>query len=316
MLPLIRIKRKSGVGQLFRFIFSFLNIFAVLLCIAFYVMAIIEMGKNKSIDISVSSGQGTSLQTDSQPTDEVSNLPETEENLSYFGDVVKPGLDFTRKMMDARKVNEDTIGWLVVPGTGIDYAVLQYIDNKYYMRLDYDGKWKFAGSIFADFRNLGSTRNDISRNYVIYGHNINTNHDRIRKTDEMFALLMYYKDYEFAKENQHILYSTYEDEMVWEIFSVFYTDVDFYYIDVDPSDDASYEYLINEARLRSEYIYDIDVTTDDKILTLSTCAYRYPTDEEQRFVVMARLVPENEIKLNNVEINPSPKLPDFSDIEW
>lgn len=305
MLPLVKIKKNSALSKIYRFIFSFLNIFSIFLCIAFYIMGIVEMRKNSSIDIG-EADEYVSESSEYASSEVTEHIPD----LSY-GDIVKPDIKLSRKLMDARAINNDTIGWLTVPGTGIDYAVLQYTDNKYYMRLDYNQKWKFSGSIFADFRDRGTNRNDLSQNYVIYGHNVNTNHGKIRESDEMFALLLYFKDYEFAKNNQHIYYSTYEDDMVWEIFSVFYTDVDFYYIDVNPQTTEDYQYIIDEARSRSEYNYDVDVTVNDKIITLSTCTYKYDTKEEQRFVVMARLIHDNDISNNYVEINPSPKQPSF-----
>ena len=265
-------------------------------------IVITGVGKNESIDI----------ESEQEPSVSEIETPVNSNEPSKYGDVVRPHLDLAKKLAEAKKVNDDNIGWLTVPGTGIDYPVLQYTDNKEYMRLDYNRKWKFAGSIFADFRDYGTIRDNLSKNYVIYGHNINTNHGTVKEKDEMFALLLHYSDFDFAKQNQHIFYSTYEDEMVWEIFAVFYTDVDFFYIDVNPESDESFEWLINEARMRSEYNYDVDVGVDDKIITLSTCAYKFDTKEEQRFVVMGKLVPNNEFFTNNdVEINPYPKLPSF-----
>lgn len=288
-----------------RFIYSFLNIFAVFLCIAFYVMAIMEVGSKPTVEIDQPSNYEpqSSMAQSLPPEETVIENP--------FGDIVSPNLDIVKKLEKAKEVNEDTQGWLYVPNTGIDYPVVQYTDNDYYLRLDYDKRWKFAGCIFADFRDIGTNRDSLSRNYVIYGHNINTNHNKIRSTDEMFALLMNFKELEFAQQNQHIYYSTPEDEMVWEIFAAFYTDIEFDYINVEPHDEPTYQNLLDEARLRSEYIYDVDVTTSDKVITLSTCTYKFDTKEEQRFVVMARLVPDNSVVLREVVQNPSPKLPSF-----
>ena len=84
--------------------------------------------------------------------------------------------------------------------------------------------------------------------------------------------------------------------MVWQVFAVFYTDIKFDYINPNPAD-ATFNSLIKKAQDLSFYDYDVEVTSNDKILTLSTCTYRladdtklhYPND--YRYVVMAKLLP-------------------------
>lgn len=51
--------------------------------------------------------------------------------------------------------------------------------------------------------------------------------------------------------------------------------------------------IITEAQQRSEYVYDVPVNGEDKILTLSTCSYKYGRRDDVRFVVMAKLVDED-----------------------
>ena len=64
-----------------------------------------------------------------------------------------------------------------------------------------------------------------------------------------------------------------------------------------------------EARSRSEHIYDVEVTSSDKILTLSTCTRRFPAlGKNQKFVVMAKLIDSAPVEAE-VTANPSPKRP-------
>ena len=58
-------------------------------------------------------------------------------------------------------------------------------------------------------------------------------------------------------------------------------------------DDATFSAMIQEAKDRSRLDYDVDVKTSDRILSLSTCAYKYTDSVEKRdlrFVVQARLL--------------------------
>lgn len=64
----------------------------------------------------------------------------------------------------------DVKGWLTIPGTAVDYPVMQSSaqDPEMYLRRNYDMKWRMAGSLFFQY---DCTRD--SRNLVVYGHNMN-----------------------------------------------------------------------------------------------------------------------------------------------
>ncbi|MEG1972810.1 MAG: hypothetical protein RR315_06575, partial [Oscillospiraceae bacterium] len=72
----------------------------------------------------------------------------------------------------------------------------------------------------------------ISDNNVLYGHNW-TNYSANPKigdaNDVMFAQLAAYHHLDFAKAHPYIFYSTENEEMTWQVFAAFYTDIDFYY---------------------------------------------------------------------------------------
>lgn len=74
--------------------------------------------------------------------------------------------------------------------------------------------------------------------------------------------------------------------------------------------------LLADVRARSMYSYDVEVTPEDKILTLSTCSYKYGTysqNPDQRYVVMGRLVRDGEGYHEQalLKINETPKAPAF-----
>ncbi|MDR2654677.1 MAG: class B sortase [Oscillospiraceae bacterium] len=314
MLPLVKTKKIINLPPFIRILSYLLMVFSLLFCFLVYILLMVNLGDTPTMSVPsenalppVSSSPASPQPPQSGPGEIPPPVQE-----AYYGETVLPNSDLAAKIRTASKANTDTVGWLTVPGTAIDYPVMQYIDNAYYLRRNYiDRRYKFAGSIFADYRDVGTNRNDLSRNYVIYGHNLTMSDDKL--DGEMFAELLRFRDYDFARQSQYIYYSTLQDTMIWQVFAVFYTDTNYYYINVSPGSDAEFMDLVNEAKQRSEFIYDADITAGDKILTLSTCTYRYNTKAEQRFVVMARLVPDNTAEAKEVLINPRPKPPNFDE---
>lgn len=304
MLQLVKVKKAFLMRPVIKFIYSFFTIFSIMLCVTFYVIFYANIWFVPTQDNIINN-------INSENSNFIDDLGTNDNsNTHNYGEINPPSFQTYQNLYEIYSLNNDTVGWITVPNTNISYPVVQSVDNEFYLRRDYKNKkYSFLGSIFSDFRNSGTNRNDLSKNYVLYGHNISVSHDVTN--GEMFNQLLRFKDLSFAQETQYINFSTFEDDMTWEIFACFYTDVDFYYIDVNPNEE-SFANIIEEAKLRSEYIYSVDVTSEDKILTLSTCAYKYDTKEQQRFVVMARLVPDgNNIVQKEIQQNESPKLPSF-----
>ena len=175
------------------------------------------------------------------------------------------------------KQNKDTVGWLIVNNTNIDYPVVQTTDNDYYLNHAFDKSVNSAGWVYADYRNEFDIFN---HNTVIYAHG--------RKDGVMFGSLVntLNKDWHTDSDNQIIQLSTLGYDTMWQVFSVYKIKAESYYITTDFSSDASYQTFINEMKNRSIYDFNVDVTTDDKLLTLSTCY----NDYGMRLVVQAKLV--------------------------
>lgn len=223
-------------------------------------------------------------------------------------DPVEPEQGILDKLNTAYDTNNDVVGWLTVPGTEIDEPVVQGVDNKVYERADWTGTgvYNWYGCYYADAGNSFGNRNDMSRNTIIYGHNMHNVTDGPKDTLKFGALQKFVdfngdgtifgddvataNDFSFAEKNPVIYFSTTDDEMVWVIYAVYFTDLDFQYHLENP-DDATFEAMIKEAKDRSRLDYDVDVTKIDRILTLSTCAYKYGVDKRDlRLVVQARLL--------------------------
>lgn len=235
----------------------------------------------------------------------------------------------TAKMNEALDINSDVVGWISIPGTNIDYPVLQdpngknnppdpNILNQYYnVRNIYKQKSRNAVIFGDDWCTFGN-RDELSRNTVLYGHNwtnIEDNGNPVRLNDDadvMFAQLLAFSDYDFAKKSPAVYFSTPTDDMTWVVFAAFYTDTSFEYILEEPND-KQFIGIINGAKARSQYNYNVDVMLNDKIITLSTCTRRLGSTQNQRFVVMARLLRDGEsiTDFGIPTVNDNPKRPSW-----
>lgn len=219
--------------------------------------------------------------------------------------------------------NKDTIGWIYIDGTTVNDVVVKVNyndDNKYYLRRNANGENDNDGCYYADWRCKTGNRNSISKNTVVYGHNLGRSANGLipdyqnHANGPKFAQLLKYQDEEFAKTHPYIYYSTIEEDMVWQVFAVFYTDIKFDYIEPNPAD-ATFNSLLKKAQDLSFYNYDVEVSSNDKILTLSTCTYRmaddtklhYPND--YRYVVMAKLLPADAVLEDTVSLTATKNAP-------
>ena len=136
-------------------------------------------------------------------------------------------------------------------------------------------------------------------NVTIFGHNWYNIYSPPRtlanaqSNDVMLGLLPSYEYLEFAQQNPFIYYSTLDKDMVWQVFAVYYTDVsnEFPYIEPTPTREE-FQAVLAEAQAKSLHNFNVNVTTEDKVLTLSTCSRVKGNTDNQRFVVMAKLVEE------------------------
>lgn len=170
--------------------------------------------------------------------------------------------------------NPDTIGFIKVMGTNINYPFVQTLDNDYYLNRSYDKTYNNAGWIFLDYRN--NKFND--KNTIIYGHG------RINGT--MFGSL---KDtlkssWQNNKDNYIIKISTEKENSIWQIFSVYKIATTSDYLQTTFSDNE-FESFINLIKGRSSYNFETNVTNEDKVLTLSTCY-----NDNDKMVVHAKLI--------------------------
>lgn len=210
-----------------------------------------------------------------------------------------------------QSINNDTIAYLRVPGTNINYAVVQNNqDVNYYTALGYDKQPNRNGVLWTNPNtNSAGSSAAMSSNTVIYGHNWTNygTYPRIGSSgDVMFGQLTAYHHLSMAKSYPYFYYSTAAEEMTFKIFACFYTEPQFQYIQTEGATQS----IVSEALLRSRHNFNTDVNGNDKIITLSTCTRAYGATENQRFVVMGRLLrPGETISEVNVVAAPNHKQP-------
>ncbi len=215
--------------------------------------------------------------------------------------------DYTQYTVDAKAINEDVRGYLYIPDTEIKEPVVmpERPDYADYMRSSWQGEYSERGCYFLDLSNNLDSREDLVRNTTIYGHNhgrkdLSVPSSQVTLSDDpdgpTFGQLFKFLDEDFAKNHPYIYLSLEDETLVFQIFSVFYTEVEFPYnksgIDVMNAE------MIEDVRSRSEWDYQgVEVTDEDKLLTLSTCTYHFTSDKKEadayRYAVMAKLLPEN-----------------------
>ena len=174
------------------------------------------------------------------------------------------------------EINSDTVGWLTVPNTNIDYPVVKTTDNDYYLDHNYEKKYDYNGWVFMHYYN--STHN-LDKNTIIFAHN------RFYSGIMFGTLNEVTKDtwYNNTKENL-ITFNTLYDNMQFEVFSIYKTNITADYLKTTFDSDLEWNNFIKMIRERSMFQNNVNVGTNDKIITLSTCL-----DNDTRLVVHAVL---------------------------
>lgn len=175
------------------------------------------------------------------------------------------------------KQNKDTVGWIFVDNSNINYPVVQTTNNEYYLWHSFDKEYTDAGWIFMDYRNNSK---NFGRNTIIYGHS------RIDRS--LFGTLRNAtKEEWFNNKNNHIIkFSTPYENTMWMVFSSYTIEAEGYYLKTDFEDDSDYLKWLYDMKKRSKFDYGTGVNANDKVLTLSSCY----TADGIRVAVHAKLI--------------------------
>ena len=171
-----------------------------------------------------------------------------------------------------KDINKDSIAWLVVNNTNIDYPVVQSSNNDYYLNHNFYKEKSDTGWPYLDYRNKLS-----DKNIIIYAHN--------RLDNSMFGSLKKLKKNGWLNNlsNRQIVLTTRLGNIEYEIFSIYEVKEENYYL-TTVFNDKEYEKFLNTLKKRSMYDLNVDLTNTKQVITLSTCT----TDNGSRLVVHAK----------------------------
>ena len=174
-----------------------------------------------------------------------------------------------------KKINSDVVGWIKVNGTNINYPFVQSKDNKYYLTHSFSKSYNNAGWVFLDYRN----NNINNRNTIIYAHG------RTDKT--MFGTLRKVLNNGWINNtnNYVIKISTEKENSLWQIFSIYHIPTTNDYLQTEFKDEREYQRFLNILKNRSNHNFNTSITSNNTILTLSTCY-----NDSEKMVVHAKLI--------------------------
>lgn len=173
--------------------------------------------------------------------------------------------------------NVDTVAWIKVNNTNINFPIVQSSDNNYYLKHNFYKESNGAGWIFADYK---CNFDNLSKNTIIYGHN--------RRNGTMFSNLSYMleNNWNFENDNSYFEFATKSMAYRADIFSVYIIDATKLTLESDFYDDYKFNDYVGKIKKLSVYDFDLEVNENDKIITLCTC----DNTSKNRIIVVAKLV--------------------------
>ncbi len=255
------------------------------------------------------------------------------------------------ELSEISKINPDVKSWIFILGLpDIDNGVCFSNEKTYpYSKKDVLGNdvsetYVTDGAFYNHFRNsFGATSAELSLNTVIFGcSDFGTTNNPLKESEiieehlyrddpkgPLFSQLFNFMDPSFAEKTPYIYLTLPEEETIWQIFAVFYNDAEtlnevfsdfhdrhagsIWYIEPSPTE-SEYALMLETIRNRSVYDYDVEVSSNDKILTLTTSTIDFGVKEcdNYRFVVVAKLVEDAEnlaVKNASFTINADAPVP-------
>lgn len=204
--------------------------------------------------------------------------PELEEPASPYLQVDFEGL---------KSENPDVIAWIQIPALQISYPVVQGKDNAYYLQHMFNGEISKNGSIFADYHNHADFTD---QNTIVYGHNM--------KDKSMFGTLDNYQDQ--ALYQQYPCFYIYIPGYVleYQIISCYAGRIGSVGYTYGFPEQEDFQTFLNQILSYAGYDTGVNVTTEDKIVTLSTCVN---TNRDYRYLIHGKLIQKIQFGGNTVD---------------
>lgn len=177
---------------------------------------------------------------------------------------------------DLNETNNQTVGWIQVNGTNINYPFVQTTDNEFYLTHTFDKSYNKAGWVFMDYRN---NKDEYNKNTILYAHG--------RADNTMFGSLkkVIFKGWLNNSNNHVIKLSTQTENTLWQVFSVYKIPTTNDYIQVEFATNEEFIEFGNMLINRSVHNFNTNISAEDKILTLSSCY-----NDDDKVVLHAKLI--------------------------
>lgn len=185
--------------------------------------------------------------------------------------------------------NPDVYAWIYVPGTSVNYPVLQSGPDKnnpyYYLDYNIDGTKGYPGCIYSEDLN---SKDFSDMHTVLYGHNMHAGYKYKGLDGTMFRTLHQFEDEAFFNANRYFYVYTPTEKLTYEIFAAYTYDDRHLLNNYALEQDGVFQEYINNIYLQQKgHIRQdaVQVTAADKILTMETCTGNSST----RFLVVGVL---------------------------
>ena len=277
-------KKKTGIGIL---IFRLISLIIIIVC----ARVLLNWHKENKINNEVISSlqDDTNIERTSIDVDSIEENSEenNEDNDNNNGDEEDDNDNsnsedriqlVSTNFEDLLSKNGDTVGWVYIANTNINFPVVKTSNNSFYLKHNFKKEYNSAGWIFGDYRNNFDV---LDQNTIVYGHN--------RRNGTMFSNLKKYLNTSFANRlsAKYFSFNTVNQRYVAKVYSVYKISSAKLILSNNYENDEEYERFINEAKALSVHQYDTDISTDDKTLTLCTC----DDNTAYRIVIHSKLIP-------------------------
>lgn len=185
------------------------------------------------------------------------------------------------------EINSEIYAWIQIPDTNIDYPIAQHDgSDRYYLYYNMYHEPEFSGCIYSEAVN---SKDFTDPNTVVYGHNM--------RNGSMFQNLHLFEDAEFFQENQYVYIYTPGHKLTYQVFAAYEYDDRHIINSFDFSKEEVFKTYIEDIfkkhSMNDNIRSDVEVTAEDKILTLSTCVGGKPN---ARYLVQAVLQNDEQTK--------------------
>lgn len=254
-------KKKSG--KIIWIIVLIIAILAFLLC-AGYLVKYFFFDPSQEIERPSKTEPATSVSA----TKDEATVVETQAPTQRFAETTaKVEEAETVDFKELMEINPDIYAWIYIPNTNVDYPVAQSAkgeSDSFYLDHNVYKNYQFAGTIYSEKHNKKDFSDPVT---ILYGHNM--------LNGSMFASLHYFNDKDFFENNNTIFVFTKDKLYTYLIYSAYQYDDRHILNSFNMNDDYSFRDYLDSTLLERPYYCNvregIELTTDDRILTLSTC---------------------------------------------